>query len=93
MKLTPAPLLTSLTVNDHGGVGTAPLGHDVARQAGVVARVRQAGLRDDEVVVGSRADLSVRVQRFVVLQPGYLQTAETGGGRTLLKLPTVRCEG
>ena len=85
MKLTSAPLLTQLTVNDHGGVCAAPLGHDVARQAGVVARVRQAGLGDDEVVVGSLADLSVHVQRFVVLQPGYLQTAETGWRENAVK--------
>lgn len=49
----------SLTKDDHGGGGTAPLGHDVAGHAGVVPRIRETSLRHDEVVVPSRIDDAV----------------------------------
>ncbi|TNN60064.1 hypothetical protein EYF80_029733 [Liparis tanakae] len=43
------------TVGDHdGGGGAAPLGHDVAGDAGVVPGVGEPGFGDDEVVVASR---------------------------------------
>lgn len=59
MLYAAAELGEQRTEDDHSGGGAASLGHDVAGQAGVVARVRQTRLVDDEVVVGSRVDVVV----------------------------------
>lgn len=63
------------TEDDHSGCRAAPLGHDVAGQAGVVARVRQTRLVDDEVVVGSGVDVVVGqgAQQLLVFQPFHLR--------------------
>lgn len=63
------------TKDDHSGRGAASLRHDVAGEAGVVARVGQPSLVDDEVVVGSGIDVVVRqgTQHLFVFQPFHLQ--------------------
>lgn len=59
------------TVHDHSGCGAAPFRHYVTGQAGVVARVGQTRLVDDEVVVGSGVDVVVSqgTQLLIVFQP------------------------
>lgn len=63
------------TEDDHGGRGAASLSHDVAGQTGVVARVGQPCLADDEVVVGAGVDVAVGVgaQQLFVFQPLHLR--------------------
>lgn len=63
-------------MDDNSRCGAASLGHDVAGDAGVVPRVGEPGLRDDQVVVGARVGESIRAQRLFVLQPFHLNTAE-----------------
>lgn len=62
------------TENDHSGCGTASLGHDVAGQAGVVARVGEPRLVDDEVVVSTGVDVVVSqgAQHLLVFEPLHL---------------------
>lgn len=80
------------TEDDHGGGGAASLGHDVAGQTGVVGRVGEASLVDDEVVVGARVDVVVgqRAQQLFVFQPFHLRRMEDinmiflrGGGQDM----------
>lgn len=74
-----------LTVDHHGGGGAASLGHDVAGDAGVVPRVRQPGLGDDEVVVALPFHHALGSDVLLVFQPFHLQGEGTrhGGGRDL----------
>lgn len=70
----------SLTIDHHGGRQAPPLGHDVGRHAGVVARVGESCLADDEVVVGPGVDVLVQVgvDGLLVLQPLHLAGGSTG---------------
>lgn len=63
------------TEDHHGGRGAPSPRHDVTGQAGVVARIGQSRLVDDEVVVGAGDDVVVGegAQRLLVLQPLHLQ--------------------
>ena len=72
----PSPLPTlGHTVDNDGGRGAATLCHDVLGHAGVVGRVRQAGLADDEVVVDGEQEVGVLggVDDILVLEPFHLQ--------------------
>lgn len=53
----------NVTVDDNRCRGAASLGHDVFSHAGVVGRVGEAGLLDDQVVVDG--DVEVSVVRWV----------------------------
>lgn len=63
-----------LTVDDDGGCGAPPLGHNVLGHAGVVCRVGQTRLLDDEVVVDGDVEVPVlrRVDDLLVLPPLHL---------------------
>ena len=63
------------TVNDDGGRGAPPLGHDVLGHARVVGRVGEARLLDDQVVVDGDVEVPVvcRVDDVVVLEPLHLE--------------------
>lgn len=65
---------TRLTVDDDGGRGAPPLGHDVLGHAGVVGCVGQTCLLDDEVVVDGDVEVPVlrRVDDLLVLPPLHL---------------------
>lgn len=62
------------TINNERSSAAASLGHDVASHAGVVGRVREPRLFDDQVVIDG--DQKVGVLRWVddvlVLQPVHL---------------------
>lgn len=62
-----------LTVDHHGGGGAASPGHDVAGHAGVVSRVGQSGLGDDEVVLALPLHHAFHSDVLLVLQPLHLQ--------------------
>lgn len=62
-----------LTVDHDGGSGAASLGHDVAGDAGVVSRVGQSGLGDDEVVVALPLHDALHSDVLLVFQPFHLQ--------------------
>lgn len=64
-----------LTINNDVGCGAPPFGHDVLRHAGVVGRVGQARLLDDQVVVDGDVEVPVlrRVDDLLVLQPLHLR--------------------
>ena len=66
------------TVNDDGGRGAPPLGHDVLGHARVVGRVGEARLLDDQVVVDGDVEVPVlrRVDDLLVLQPLHLNNGE-----------------
>lgn len=68
------------TIDDDGGRGAAALGHDVLGHTGIVGRIRQAGLADDEVVVDGEQEVGVLggVNNVLIFEPFYLQ--EQGGG-------------
>lgn len=68
----------NVTVDDNRCRGAASLGHDVLRHAGVVRRVGEAGLLDDEVVVDGDVEVPVvcRVDDLLVLQPLHLGEEE-----------------
>lgn len=68
--------LLRLTVHHHGGGGAASLGHDVAGDAGVVPRVGQPGLGDDEVVVALPFHRALGSDVLLVFQPFHLQGRE-----------------
>lgn len=57
------------TVDDDRGGGAASLGHDVLRHTGVVCRVREAGLFDDQIVIDGDVEVPVicRVDDLLVL--------------------------
>lgn len=80
-----------LTVDHNGGGGAAPFGHDVAGDAGVVPRIRQASLLDDEIVVASGIDDAVRVQQLLIFQPLHLKSAE--GKHTHTRVVSQRAKG
>ena len=71
---SPPPTLGH-TVDNDGGRGAAALCHDVLGHAGVVGRVRQAGLADDEVVVDGEQEVGVLggVDDVLILEPFHLQ--------------------
>ena len=63
------------TIDDDSSGGAAAPSHDVLGHAGVVGRVRQAGLADDEVVVDGEQEVGVLggVDDILVLEPFHLQ--------------------
>ena len=71
------------TINDDGGRGAPPLGHDVLGHARVVGGVGEARLLDDQVVVDGDVEVPVlrRVDDLLVLQPLHLNKGrnQTGG--------------
>ena len=64
------------TIDDDSGGGTLAAGHDVLGHAGVVARVSQPRMLDDEVVVGRDEDVGVGlwVEQLLVPLPLHLST-------------------
>lgn len=73
-QAAPPPLRTRTEDNDRGS-GAATLGHDVLGHTGVVGRICQAGLADDEVVVDGEQEVGVLggVDDVLILEPFYLQ--------------------
>lgn len=71
-------MIRRLTVDYNRGRGAASLGHDVAGDAGVVSRVGESGLWDDELVIVFWIDGGVvfEAQRLLVFQPLHLKTRE-----------------
>lgn len=67
------------TIDDDGGSGASSLGYDVLGHAGVVGRVRQPSLLDDQVVVDGDVEVTVvrRVDNLLILQPLNLCEKET----------------
>lgn len=59
------------TIDNHCGCGAAALSHDVLGHTGIVGRVRQACLADDEVVVDGDQEVGVLsgVNDVLVLEP------------------------
>lgn len=74
-----------LTVDDDGGRGAPPLGHDVLGHARVVGRVGQTCLLDDEVVVDGDVEVPVfcRVDDLLVLPPFHLPGETKEGGKKM----------
>lgn len=73
--MRPPPPAQGRTVYNDGGRGAAALGHHVLGHTGVVGRIRQAGLADDEVVVDGEQEVGVLggVDDVLVLEPFNLQ--------------------
>lgn len=77
-----------VTVDDDCCRGAASLGHDVFGHAGVVGRVGEARLLDDQVVVDGDVEVPVvrRVDDLLVLQPLHLRRRRREeNGRTALQ--------
>lgn len=64
----------SVTINDESGRAAASFGHHVAGHAGVVRRVRESGLFDDQVVVDGDQEVGVLrwIDDVLILQPVHL---------------------
>lgn len=73
-----------VTINDERSRAAASLGHDVASHTGVVGRVREPRLFDDQVVING--DQKVRVLRWIddvlVLKPVHLEKRHTNKQKT-----------
>lgn len=74
------PRWLPLTIDHDGGRQAPPPGHDVGSHAGVVARVGEPRLPDDQVVVGPGVDVLVQVgvDGLLVLQPLHLPGGAQG---------------
>lgn len=70
------PEIWYLTIDYNTGCGTASLGHNVAGDAGIVSRIRQAGFRDDEIMVTSSISDTFWAERLFIFQPFHLKTLE-----------------
>lgn len=64
-----------LTIDYNRGGGAAPLGYDVLRHTGVVGRIREAGLFDDQIMVDGDVEVPVvgGINNLLVLQPLHLR--------------------
>lgn len=65
--------LKRLTKDYNSGSGAPSFSHDVAGRTGVVSRIRETSVWDDQIMIPSGVRGRVSVQGFVVFQPFHLE--------------------